>query len=92
LAETLLARNQAEQALSEIDAAVSNAQRAPYPMPAWRMAELRAVEGLAMVQTGRGAEGRALLAANRQSLNGYNQPAVRKYLIEQVDLRGNTAR
>ncbi len=82
LAEALLAEGQPQGALELLQTAIRNADTAPFPLPAWRMAELHILDGLALRATGHQAE--ALIAANAATLAGYNQAAMRRYLSDQI--------
>ena len=83
LAEALLAAGEPQGALELLRTAIRNADAAPFPLPGWRIAELRILEGLALRFTGHQTE--ALIAANTATLAGYNQAAMRRYLSDQIN-------
>jgi serine/threonine-protein kinase len=87
LAEALLAEGKSEEALALAQAAVANAEKAPFPLTNWRMAELRLVAGLALRAVGRQTEAAALITANSAALNGYNFAALRAYLTGEIKTR-----
>ena len=80
LAEALLAVGRPQEALAFLERAIANAQTAPFPLPAWRMAELQVARGLALRRLGRESEATMLIAANADAIQGYNDAAVRNYL------------
>jgi serine/threonine protein kinase/Tfp pilus assembly protein PilF len=84
LAEALLSGNKANEALRVIDDSLKGALAWPYPLPAWRMAEVEAVKGLALRDLGREREAAALLAGAAVPLSTYNQPALRHYLEAKI--------
>ena len=84
LAEALLAENRPNDALAVLKPALAAAESAPFPLPAWRMAELRVVRGLALRAIGSESQGSALIAANTATLSSYNQPAVRAWLMRRI--------
>jgi len=85
LAEALLAEGRSQDALDLMKPAVAAAEAAPFPLPAWRMAELQVVYGLALRGSGREREAAVLIAGNRGKLQGYNLPAVKTYLMRRVE-------
>jgi eukaryotic-like serine/threonine-protein kinase len=85
LSEALLDENRPQDALALLNPAVAAAEMAPYPLPIWRMAELRVVRGLALRDIGGDSEATASLAADVTALGNYNQPAVRIYLMHRVE-------
>jgi serine/threonine protein kinase/Tfp pilus assembly protein PilF len=84
LAEALLSERRPQEAMALLDQAIANADAAPFPLLPWRLAELRVVEGLAMLAAGRESEGFDLISANTAALQGYNQLSVRNYLNSQI--------
>jgi serine/threonine-protein kinase len=86
LAEALLAENRPQDALNLSQSALAAADAAPYPLTAARMAELRVVQALALRGTGSKDEAAALITANTAALGSYNQPAVRSYLLQRINL------
>jgi len=89
LAEALLAEQRPQEALTLLQPALAAAESATYPLPAWRMAELRVVRALALRDTGNESGASALMAANAPNLASYNQPAVRDYLIRCIKVPGH---
>jgi serine/threonine-protein kinase len=91
LAEALLDEKRGQDALMLLQPAVRNAETAPFPLTAWRMAELRVLEGRALRASGSATSGRqaeALIAANTSALAGYNQAAMRRYLSDRIRSAG----
>jgi serine/threonine-protein kinase len=84
LTEALLAEGRGQEALHEAETALNSARAAPFPLPAWRMAELKVVKGLALAAVGRDSEALPLLDGNVPGLADYSQPAMRRYLLQQV--------
>jgi Tfp pilus assembly protein PilF len=84
LAEALLAEKQPQDALNLIKPALAAAKVAPFPLPAWRIAELHVVYGAALRGTGRNKEATAVVDQYSAGLQGYNLAAVRTYLLRMV--------
>jgi len=84
LAQALLAEERRGDAIAILRLAVANAEAAPFPIPGWRMAELRIMYGLALRETGHDSEGSALIAANTSAIQSYNQPALKRYLHDLI--------
>jgi tetratricopeptide (TPR) repeat protein len=87
LAEALLAEEQAQTALQLLQSTIRSAETAPFPLTAWRMAELHVLDGLALRASGSEKSGHAaeaLIAANTSALAGYNQAAMRRYLLDRI--------
>jgi hypothetical protein len=80
LSESLLAQGRNQEALQIAATALASAQSAPFPLPAWRLAELKVVKSLALAASGSRNESTPLLAGAAAELAGYNQPAIRQYL------------
>jgi len=84
VAEALLAEGRGNDAFALADTALNAAQTAPFALPTWRIAELKAVKGLALNVAGRENESSPLLAGRGAELASYNQPAMRQYLLKFV--------
>jgi serine/threonine-protein kinase len=84
LAEALLAERRPQDAFDLMKPALAAAQRAPFPLPSWRMAELQVVYGLALRGTGRAKEADALIDQNSAKLKDYSLAAVKIYLIRSL--------
>lgn len=74
-------QDHAQQALQVATAALASAQSAPFALPEWRLAEIKACKGLALAASGRGNESTPLLAGAAAELTSYNQLAIRQYLL-----------
>lgn len=81
VAEAQLAQGRSERALQVATAALTSAQSALFPLPEWRLAEIKAIKGLALAAAGRPNESTPLLAPAAAELTSYNQPAIRQYLL-----------
>jgi tetratricopeptide (TPR) repeat protein len=88
LAEALLDQGRGAEALALVQATIKSAEAAPYPLTSWRMAELWVVEALALHATGQPAQ--PLVTAHAGALDGYNQAAMRRYLLKRIRAAGLT--
>jgi serine/threonine protein kinase/Tfp pilus assembly protein PilF len=84
LGQALLGENRPKEALEVLKPALANAEAAPYPLPGWRMGELRLTYAMALRETGQESDAARLIAANSSAIDGYNQPAIRKYLAKEI--------
>ena len=84
LAEALLAEGRSQEALDLMSSALVSAKTAQFPLPAWRMAEFQLVEAMALRETGREKEAANLADGNLVNLRGYNQAAVKEYLVRRA--------
>ena len=84
VAEALLAQGRGKDALTIAESALTAAQAAPFALTSWRIAELKAVKGLALAAVGRGPEAAGLLTGTVAALQSYNQPDVKQYLLKLI--------
>jgi len=87
LIEALLAEGRSKDSLTQAEGAFKQALDAPYPLPKWRIAELKILKAMALSATGHTAESSALISEGRNELVDYNQPAMRRYLMERLRSR-----
>ena len=80
LAEALLAEGRPQGAFDLMKPLLTAAQAAPFPLPAWRMAELQIVYALALRGIGNDKEAADLVDKNTVQFQEYNLAALRTYL------------
>lgn len=84
LAEALLDEGRTQDAADVMQSAMTNAARAPFPLPDWQMAELRVVDSLALHRAGLDSDLSGIVAANSAALDTYPQGAMRSYLKSRI--------
>jgi hypothetical protein len=80
LAEALLAEGRRQDALDLMKTLLTAAKAAPFPLPAWRMAELQIVYALALSGIGSDKEAAVLVDENTAEVQDYNLAALKRYL------------